>query len=77
MAENAAKCTPPLDSSEVEDIVASVTRYPAAQLGDDADAAEGLMQLVLDRQFNGGRHLLLGTDDRFWHYDVRLWQSRP
>ena len=74
MAENAAKCTPPLDSSEVEKIVASVSKYPAAQLGDDADAAEGLMQLVLTQYFNGGRHLLLGTDNRFWYYDVRLWR---
>ena len=77
MAENAAKCTPPLDSAEVEKIVASVSKYPAAQLGDGADAAEGLMQLVLTQYFNGGRHLLLGTDNRFWHYDVRLWRPVP
>ena len=65
MAENTAKCTPPLDSAEVEKIVASVTTYPAVPLGDGVDAAESLMQLehvppelnrqdshgVLDRRF--------------------------
>ena len=35
------------------------------------------MQLVLTQYFNGGRHLLLGTDNRFWHYDVRLWRPVP
>ena len=32
MAENMAKCTPPLDSSEVEEIVASVSKYPPPSL---------------------------------------------
>jgi putative DNA primase/helicase len=32
------------------------------------------MQLVLDRHFNGGKHLMLPTDGRFWHYDGRLWR---
>jgi P4 family phage/plasmid primase-like protien len=77
MAENSAKCTPPLDSSEVEAIVASVSKYPATTLGDGADAAEGLMQLVLDQYFSGGKHLMLSTDGRFWHYDIRLWRVVP
>ena len=77
MTENAVKCTPPLHSSEVEKIVASVTTYPAIPLGDGVDAAESLMQLVLTQYFNGGRHLLLGTDNRFWYYDVRLWRPVP
>jgi putative DNA primase/helicase len=72
-AENLAKCEPPLDAAEVETIVASVTRYPAVPV-DDGDAAERLMQLVLDRHFDGGKHLILSTDGRFWHYDVRLWR---
>jgi putative DNA primase/helicase len=72
-AENRAKCSPPLDSAEVEAIVTSVTRYPAAAL-DDGDAAEGLMQLVLDQHFQGGKHLMLSTDGRFWHYDGPLWR---
>jgi putative DNA primase/helicase len=77
MAENAAKCSPPLESAEVEKIVTSVSKYPAAQLGDGADAAEGLMQLVLDQYFDGGKHLMLSTDGRFWHYDIRLWRVVP
>jgi putative DNA primase/helicase len=75
-AENTAKCVPPLDIAEVQSIVASVTRYPAVP-GGDGDAAEQLMQLVLDRHFNGGKHLLLSTDGQFWHYDVRLWRVVP
>jgi putative DNA primase/helicase len=73
-AENRVKCSPPLDNAELEKIVASVTRYPAPPIGDGADAAEGLMHLVLDRYFRGGNHLMLSTDGRFWHYDVRLWR---
>ncbi len=75
MAENAAMCSPPLDSSEVEKIVASVTTYPAAPLGDSGDAAEGLMQLVLAQYFNGGKHLMFSIDGRFWHYDMRVWRE--
>jgi putative DNA primase/helicase len=76
VAENLAKCVPPLDDAEIETIVASVTRYPAISAG-DGDAAEQLMQQVLDRHFNGGKHLMLSTDGRFWHYDVRLWRVVP
>jgi P4 family phage/plasmid primase-like protien len=72
-AENLAKCVPPLDIAEVQSIVASVTRYPAVPV-DDGDAAERLMQLVIDRHFNGGKHLMLSTDGWFWHYDGRLWR---
>jgi putative DNA primase/helicase len=73
-AENLAKCSPPLDAAEVKKIASSVAQYPAAALGDGADAAEALMQLVLDQDFAGGKHLLLSTDGRFWHYDLRLWR---
>ena len=73
-AENRVKCSPPLDTAEVEKIVASVTQYPAPPIGDGADAAEGLMHLVLDRYFCGGKHLMLSTDGRFWHYEARLWR---
>ena len=73
-AENRVKCSPPLDTAEVEKIVASVTQYPAPPIGDGADAAEGLMHLVLDRYFRGGKHLMLSTDGRFWHYEARLWR---
>jgi putative DNA primase/helicase len=73
-AENHAKCSPPLDPAEIETIVGSVTKYPAVP-GGDGDAAEQLMQLVLDRHFDGGNHLMLSTDSRFWHYDGRLWRD--
>jgi len=76
-AENTAKCSPPLDSSEIGKIVASVTTYPAAPRGDGADAAEGLMQLVLDQYFAGGKHLMFSIDGRYWLYDVRLWRDVP
>ena len=75
-AENDAKCSPPLDPAEIETIIGSVTKYPAMP-GGDGDAAEQLMQLVLDRHFNGGKHLMLSTDRQFWHYDVRLWRVVP
>ena len=77
MAENVAKCTPPLDSSEVEDIVASISRYPSAALSERGDAAEKLLQVLLDRQFAGGKLLTFGTDGRFWHYSGKLWQPVP
>jgi hypothetical protein len=75
-AENSAKCSPPLDAAEVKGIVVSITRYPALP-GGGGDAAEQLMQLVLDRHFDGGKHLMLSTDGRFWHYDGRLWRDIP
>jgi hypothetical protein len=43
-------------------------------LSDSIDPAEALMQIVLDRYFSGGKHLLRGSDSRFWHYDVQLWR---
>ncbi len=72
-AENTTKCSPPLAAAEVDTIVASITRYQPSPLSDGADPAESVMQLVLDRHFNGGKHLLLGPAGRFWFYDVRLW----
>jgi putative DNA primase/helicase len=62
--------------AEVQSIVASVRRYPAVPV-DDGDAAERLMQLTLDQHFHGGKHLMLSTDGRFWHYDGRLWRVVP
>jgi len=74
MAENLAKCNPPLDSSEVEAIVASISRYPSPTLSQRGDAAEKLLQVLLDRQFAGGKSLTFGTDGRFWHYSGKHWQ---
>jgi putative DNA primase/helicase len=75
LAENGAKCTPPLDKSEVKQIAKSIRKYTA--LNEGTDAAEALMHVVLDRRFDGGKHLLLGADHRFWHYDGRLWRPVP
>jgi putative DNA primase/helicase len=72
LKENEAKCKPPLAASEISRIVRSIGRY--APLTDGTDPAEALMQIVLDRYFGGGKHLLRGKDGRFWHYDVRLWR---
>jgi putative DNA primase/helicase len=73
LKENEAKSNPPLDASEIRRIVRSIGRY--TPLSDGTDPAETLMQIVLDRYFSGGKHLLRGSDGRFWHYDVRLWRS--
>lgn len=78
IAENEAKCSPPLERSEVKKIVASVSKYsPAALIGDGGDDAERLMQLALERNFKRGKHLMICPDGRFWHYDVRLWRPAP
>ena len=62
IAENKAKCTPPLDDSEIKKIVASITKYaPTAPISDGADDAERLMQLVLERSFSRGKHLMLSA----------------
>ena len=74
MAENAAKCTPPLDAAEVEGIVASISKYPSASLSERGDAAEVLLQVLLDRKFAGGKLLTFGLDGRFWHYSGKHWQ---
>ena len=77
MAENTAKCRPALDIAEVQAIVASVSRYPSAALSERGDAAEKLLQVLLDRQFAGGKLLAYGTDGRFWHYSEKFWQPVP
>jgi len=73
-AENNSRCNPPLDTSEVEGIIASIIRYPTQPLNTD-DAAEALMQLTLDQHFSAGQHLLRAADGKFWEYDKRLWRA--
>jgi putative DNA primase/helicase len=77
IAENRVQCSPPLDVREVETIIASANRYTGITIPEGIDAAEGLMLLVLDRYFHGGKHLLFSTDGQFWHFDVRLWRAVP
>ena len=55
----------------------SVSRYPSAALSERGDAAEILLQVLLDRQFAGGKLLTFGTDGRFWHYSGKFWQPVP
>ena len=61
IAENKAKCTPQLERSEVEKIVASIAKYPPTSLfGDGADAAERLMQQV----FGGAGNVITSVPAR-------------
>jgi len=71
-AENAKRCSPPLDHQEVRGIVASIMKYRTT--GSGIDVAEELMQLALDRYFKSGYHLLHATDGRFWYYAACQWQ---
>ena len=59
-------------STEVskEQLPASRTTRPKYE----GDAAELVVASLLDRHFAGGKHLMLSTDGRFWHYDGRVWR---
>src|SRR5690349_12073214 len=72
-AENEQRCNPPLELTEIETIVASVTRYAPGPLQEGEDSAEQLMHAMLARHFAGGEHLLFATDGQFWNYDGRKW----
>ena len=41
------------------------------------DAAERLLQLVLDQHFSGGKHLMFDVDGGFYNYTGKLWQPVP
>jgi P4 family phage/plasmid primase-like protien len=72
--ENEEKCDPPLDQSEVEAIAKSIARYPAGLISNtSSDVAHGVMNIVLDREFDGGRTLLHTEDGGFWRYDGKIW----
>ena len=67
LAENEKRCKPPLDRSEVERIAKSIARYPTPKaLDQEVDLAEQVLQLVLDRHFSGGAHLMFYGDGQFW-----------
>jgi P4 family phage/plasmid primase-like protien len=72
-AENKARCSPPLDGTEVEQIVSSISKYPAGLDANRSDDAEKLMTAVLSQHFEKGKHLLFGPDGQFWHYTGKLW----
>jgi P4 family phage/plasmid primase-like protien len=73
VAENKARCVPPLDAAEVETIVKSVGRYRAPPGGDRSDDAEKLLNVVLSQHFKDGKHLIFGADGHFWYYSGKLW----
>jgi putative DNA primase/helicase len=74
LAENDARCSPPLDAAEVERIAASVTKYAPGLAENRSDPAEVLMRSVLDQWFAGGKHLMFAPDGQFWEFDVKLWR---
>jgi putative DNA primase/helicase len=75
LAENDARCSPPLDHEEVEKIAASVTKYaPGNSAEIRSDLAEALMHSVLNQWFAGGKHLMFAPDGQFWEFDVKLWR---
>jgi putative DNA primase/helicase len=73
VAENKARCSPPLDDAEVKGIIKSVNRYRAPPGGDRSDDAEKLLNVVLSQHFKDGKHLIFGADGQFWHYSGKLW----
>lgn len=70
--ENTVRCKPPLDEAEVKKVADSIAAYPSHS--GKSDDAELLMQLVLARHFNEGKHLIFGSDGQFWHYSGRMWE---
>jgi putative DNA primase/helicase len=78
VAENEAKCRPPLHNDEVLRIATSIAKYPPERAtGERADAAEVLMASVLHNDFAAGKHLRFEADGRFWHFSGKLWQPVP
>jgi P4 family phage/plasmid primase-like protien len=78
LAENAARCAPPLKQEEVERIADSVSRYPARfDESAEEDKAEIVMRAVLDRHYAGGAHLIHAADGQFWAYSGTHWEVVP
>jgi putative DNA primase/helicase len=77
LSENDSRCDPPLERSEVQKIVKSITRYDAAVIPPGEDKAHFVMQAVLERRYESGEHLIHGTDQQFWAYDGRRWAPVP
>ena len=74
LSENEKRCRPPLDAGEVEKIANSIAKYPTPKvLAEEADLAEQVLQLVLQRYFKGGAHLMCYGDGQFWRFDGRKW----
>jgi P4 family phage/plasmid primase-like protien len=72
LADNQARCKPPLPEAEVTRIAKSAQQFAAGVPGQDD--AEVVATLVLQKHFAGGKHLLFGVDGRFWHYNGKKWE---
>jgi len=74
LAENGKRCRPPLDAGEVEKIALSIAKYPTPKvLDEEADLAEQVLQLVLDKHFLAGEHLMYYSDEQLWRYNRLKW----
>src|SRR5665213_1718470 len=62
---------------DVSTVAARFKRRPKAKIGIANDPALSVMQLVLDKFFEGGKHVLLAPDGCFHRYDGRCWQEVP
>jgi P4 family phage/plasmid primase-like protien len=68
--ENQRACRPPLAEAEVQQIAASISRYPVHA---SSDEAELFSHVVMDRYFNGGEHLIFAPDHRLWRFSKTQW----
>ena len=73
MEEN-RKFHPPLDRAEVEKIVASLLRYPAAPDNANDDPSFEFMERVLAADFAGGAHLMF-LSGTFWRFKSSHWSQ--
>jgi P4 family phage/plasmid primase-like protien len=73
VAENQARCQPPLEADEVDRIAASISTYPALASSPGDDKAEFVMRAVLDRHYANGAHLIHAADQQFWRFDGKRW----
>lgn len=77
LEENAHRCQPPLEPSEVAAIAASISRRAMTPARVEADSAETLARMVLDHRFAGGENLIFATDGQFWSFDRTHWSPLP
>lgn len=73
---NRKKCVPPLDKEEIAKIVRSVAKYEEGTPKDGVDELQTLAQLILDRHYHNGRHIIVGGDKQLWSYDGKVWRPQ-
>jgi putative DNA primase/helicase len=76
LSENRQRCKPPVDDAEVAKIARSIgSKTPASTASAvKGDLAEGVMKIMLDREFRGGEHLMYCTDGQFWMFNGKHWE---